>query len=84
MAREQGLKVGYSRLITLWPFPDTYVHQVASSTKTILVCEMSEGKLSREVERAVHGKAEVALHSKPGVELHSPYEILEKIKGFIR
>lgn len=84
MAREKGMKVGYSRLITLWPFPDSYVRRVAGNTKVILVCEMSEGKLSREVERAAHGKADIALHSKPGVELHSPYEILDEVKRFVR
>jgi hypothetical protein len=49
-----------------------------------MVCEMSEGKLSREVERAAHGNTEVVLHSKPGVELHNPDEILDELRRYMR
>jgi len=77
MAREAGIKVGCSRLVTLWPFPDAYFKRLARRASKLLVCEMSMGKLSREVERAAGGEAEVLLFSKPGVELHSPTEILE-------
>ena len=83
MARAVGLRVGFVRLITLWPFPDTYVKSLARQARKLLVCEMSMGKLSREVERAAGGDAEVLLFSKPGVEIHTPAEIVESVKKAI-
>lgn len=79
-AREAGMKVGFSRLITLWPFPDNYIKRLAAQASKLVVCEGSMGKLSREVERASGGKTEVVLHSKPGVEIHNPTEILDFLK----
>jgi 2-oxoglutarate ferredoxin oxidoreductase subunit alpha len=80
MARNEGLKVGFSRLITLWPFPDAYIEGLAQKADKLLVCEGSMGKLSREVERAVGAESDVLLLSKPGVEIHTPSEILNMIK----
>jgi len=82
-ARQAGFRVGFSRLISLWPFPDAYVKSLARHAGKLLVCEMNMGKLSREVERAGGGKAEVLLFSKPGVEVHTPTEILELVKKVI-
>jgi len=83
MARGAGLKVGFVRLITLWPFPDTYIEKFARQASKLLVCEMSMGKLSREVERAAGREAEVLLFSKPGLEIHTPTEILDLVKKVV-
>jgi 2-oxoglutarate ferredoxin oxidoreductase subunit alpha len=74
------MNVGFSRLVTLWPFPDRYINNLAKQTRKLLVCEGSMGKLSREVERAARGQADVILFSKPGVEVHTPTEILDRLK----
>ncbi|MCG3254853.1 MAG: 2-oxoacid:acceptor oxidoreductase subunit alpha, partial [Candidatus Heimdallarchaeota archaeon] len=58
-AREKGIKAGLLRLITLWPFPDERIEELADQVKTILVPEINYGQVTREVERAVHGKTEV-------------------------
>lgn len=73
--RERGVKAGFLRLITLWPFPDALIRQAVGVARRVVVAEMSMGKLVREVERALAGAAEVALFSKPGVSLHTPREI---------
>jgi len=83
-ARDRGLKVGFLRLITLWPFPDAYLRALAASVEGFLVCEMSMGKLVREVERASAGKCAVDLFSKPGVEPHLPQEISERLEKLAR
>jgi 2-oxoglutarate ferredoxin oxidoreductase subunit alpha len=80
-ARKEGLKVGYVRLITLWPFPDFKIKEVAEIAHTIVVPEMNMGMVAREVERASNGRAEVVLISKPGVEAHTPDEILRVVRG---
>jgi len=83
-AREQGLKVGYLRLITLWPFPDKVIKDmVMREPKAIIFPEMNMGKMVREVERAAGGKTEISSFPKPGVELHKPTEIYDLIRGVI-
>ncbi|MBA7695979.1 2-oxoglutarate oxidoreductase subunit KorA [subsurface metagenome] len=80
-ARKDGIKVGYLRLITLWPFPDPYLKRVVSEgPRAVIVPEMNVGKMVREVERAVGGKVEVISFPKPGVELHRPDEIYNLIR----
>lgn len=79
-AREEGLKVGLFRLITLWPFPDKAVEKLASQVKVIVVPEMNMGQMVLEVERAAHGKCEVHGLSRVDGEPITPFEVLEKIK----
>lgn len=78
--RKQGLKVGFLRLITLWPFPDELICRALGAAHRVIVAEMSVGKLVREVERAVAGKAKIELFSKPGISLHTPQEIISFIR----
>lgn len=78
--REQGYPAGLLRLITLWPFPDEAVRQLAERADAIVVPEMNMGKIVREVERAAGGRAKVTSCPKPGVELHAPEEIEEAVK----
>jgi 2-oxoglutarate ferredoxin oxidoreductase subunit alpha len=70
--------VGYLRLITIWPFADDVVREVGSATGKLLVPEMNLGQVSREVERAVAGKATVT--SLPQARLHDTEEVLRAIK----
>ncbi len=78
--RDEGVKVGFLRLITLWPFPDALIRRAAGKARNVVVAEMSVGKLVREVERALAGAAEVKLFSKPGVSLHTPREIISFVR----
>jgi 2-oxoglutarate ferredoxin oxidoreductase subunit alpha len=78
-AREQGIKAGLLRPITLWPFPEKRVAQIAEQVERIVVPEMNCGQLVREVERA--GKeTPVIFLSKLGEDPHTPMEILEAIR----
>jgi len=79
-ARADGIKAGLLRLITLWPFPDESVAEIAKNVKTIVVPEMNYGQLVREVERAAKATP-VTFLPKLGEEPHRPEEILEAIKG---
>jgi 2-oxoglutarate ferredoxin oxidoreductase subunit alpha len=79
-ARENGIKAGLLRLITLWPFPNEYVGKIAKRTHGIVVPEMNCGQMVREVERAAK-ETPVTFLSKLGEEPHTPMEILEAIKG---
>ena len=79
-ARESGVKAGLYRLKTLWPFPEEPVRELADQVDTIIVVEMNVGKLVKEVERAVCGKAKVVSLTKVGGQLPFSREILEEIR----
>lgn len=79
-ARKEGIKAGLLRLVTLWPFPEKYVSELAKQAEVVLVPEMNCGQLVREVERAAK-ETPVILLSKLGEEPHRPMEILDVIRS---
>ena len=54
-ARADGIKVGFLRLKTIWPFADAAIGRLADRVKNILVAELNYGQLVGEVTRAAHG-----------------------------
>jgi len=78
-ARAIGVKAGLIRLITLWPFPDEQISQVAKSVKAIIVPEMNCGQIVREVQRMAK-ETPVDFLPKLGEEPHKPSEILDAIR----
>lgn len=54
-ARAEGIKVGFLRLKTIWPFADAAVGRLAARVRSILVAELNYGQLVGEVTRAAHG-----------------------------
>jgi len=79
-ARERGLRAGLLRFVTIWPFPEEQVAEVAKQVKAIVVPEMNCGQIVREVERAAK-ETPVIFLSKLGEEPHKPSEILAAIEG---
>jgi 2-oxoglutarate ferredoxin oxidoreductase subunit alpha len=79
-AREQGLKVGLLKLMTIWPFARAAVEKVLQSSKTLLVPEMNMGQISREVKRVSRGAKVLTLNKVDGTII-TPEEILNQIKG---
>ncbi len=80
LARAEGLKVGFVRPITIWPFADKQIKAVASKVKGILVHELNAGQYVIEVERAVAGACPVSLYGKYDNESATPQELLAEIK----
>lgn len=78
-ARERGLKAGLLRPVTLWPFPDKMLEELAGQVKGVVVAEMNYGQLVREVERAVR-PVPVRFLPKLGENPHSPAEIFEAVR----
>ncbi|NIN72791.1 MAG: 2-oxoacid:acceptor oxidoreductase subunit alpha [Gemmatimonadetes bacterium] len=76
-ARSAGCAVDFLRLITIWPFPEEAVKQLAERVDIILVPEMNLGQLAREVER--FAPVPVVPVSKIGGVAHTIDEILETI-----
>ena len=79
MARRRGLRVGKLRLITVWPFPEEKIREIAEQAKAFVVPELNLGQMVREVERAAAGKAKTCAVSHAGGSVHQPEEILRVI-----
>jgi 2-oxoglutarate ferredoxin oxidoreductase subunit alpha len=80
MAREEGIRVGLLRLVTVWPFPDDQIRDMAGRVKTIVVPEINMGQIVREVARCAAGQAEVLSVPHPGGGIHDPQKVLNTIR----
>ena len=79
-AREQGIKAGVIRPITLWPFPEKVINKAADTAKTFLCVEMSMGQMVDDVRLAVNGKKSVHFFGRTGGVIPTPAEVLQQIK----
>jgi len=80
-AREEGIKAGLLKLITVWPFHDSLVRSIAEQVRKIIVPEMNIGKYVGEVKRASECVAEVVSLPLNKGRMHMSGEILSSIKG---
>ena len=74
-ARKKGYKVGMVRLITIWPFADKVIADLADKVDAILVPELNYGQLVHEVQRASEGKCKVEFLGKYDTQIFTPAEI---------
>ncbi|MFI3325560.1 MAG: 3-methyl-2-oxobutanoate dehydrogenase subunit VorB [Clostridia bacterium] len=79
MAREEGLKVGLVRPISLWPFPTETVHKAGQQAKDLLVVEMSMGQMIDDVKLSVENPKNVHFYGRTGGIIPMPNEILGQI-----
>lgn len=79
-ARSKGIRVGSLRLVTVWPFPDEKVSELAKKTKAFVVPEINYGQIAFEVARCSHGRANVVLVPHGGAGVHRPEDIAEAIE----
>lgn len=77
--RENGLKVGCFRPITLSPFPDERILELSKQGKDFVVVEMNMGQMYRDVKYAVNGNSNVSLINRPVGEWLSVEEIVEAV-----
>ncbi|MCM1265930.1 MAG: 3-methyl-2-oxobutanoate dehydrogenase subunit VorB [Candidatus Gastranaerophilales bacterium] len=78
--REEGLKVGVFRPVTLSPFPDKRLEELAETCKKFVVVEMNMGQMVRDVKIAVNGKASVDLINRSVGQWLSVEEITAGVK----
>ncbi len=82
MAIEKGIKAGFVRLKTIWPFPERTVRAMAERSKAIIVPEMNLRQIFFEVQRIVNGATEVVSVNKiGGGEMLTPEELYAEIEG---
>lgn len=83
IARERGLKVGMLRPITLWPFPNQVLQEMAGQVKSILAVELSHGQMVEDVRLAVNGKVQVDSMVRVGGIFPTPDEVADTIQQMI-
>lgn len=80
MAREEGIKVGLLRPITLFPFPSKEIERLAGQVKGMLAVEMSAGQMVEDVRLSVNGKVPVEHFGRMGGIVPTAEEIVENLK----
>ena len=80
-AREEGIKVGLVRPISLFPFPTARMESLAEQVKAILVVEMSNGQMMEDVRLTTCCRRPVRLHNRMGGNVPSPESVLEEIRA---
>lgn len=84
LAREEGIKVGILRPITLWPYPSAAIAARAKQVKGILVAELNAGQMVEDVRLAVNGSVPVEHFGRLGGIVPDPDEIVTALKNLIR
>ncbi len=79
-ARREGIRAGWIRPITLWPFPTDQISAAADEPRIFLTVEMSHGQMVDDVKLAVAGKAPVLFHGCAGGAVPSVEDVLEQIQ----
>ena len=83
LLREQGIKAGLLRPITLFPFPSKRLNELACRVKGMLSVEMSAGQMVEDVLLAVNGKVPVKHFGRMGGIVTTPEEVVENLKSSI-
>jgi 2-oxoglutarate ferredoxin oxidoreductase subunit alpha len=82
--KQEGIKVGHLRLITVWPFPEERIAELIPQVKGWVVPEINLGQIVREVERVVGRQSKVIRVSHSGGDVHDPDDIYKAIKEVIQ
>ncbi len=78
-ARQQGIKVGLFRPITIFPFPENELNQIARGVKSILVTEMNFGQILIDVKLAANGACPVHFYGQPAMPI-KPMQLFKKLR----
>ena len=80
MARAEGIPVGLLRPITVSPFPDAAVSELARQMDGLLVVEMNSGQMLEDVLINTQGRTRVEFYGRTGGMVPLPDEVLEEIR----
>jgi 2-oxoglutarate ferredoxin oxidoreductase subunit alpha len=80
LARQEGIKVGLFRPITLWPFPTKEIANLAQGKKGVLVAEINAGQMVQDVRLAINGAVPVEHFGRLGGIVPDPEEIVNALK----
>lgn len=73
--RQDNLRVGMIRPITLWPFPSKIIKEMAKKVTDFFVFEMSAGQMIEDVRLSLEGKGRIHFYGRPGGVIPTPIEL---------
>jgi len=79
-AKKEGIKIGQIKMVTVWPFPEKRVRELAEKAKALIMVEMNFGQVYYEMERMAAGKCRTYLVGHAGGTVHDPENIYKVIK----
>jgi 2-oxoglutarate/2-oxoacid ferredoxin oxidoreductase subunit alpha len=80
LLRQEGIKAGMVRPITLWPYPKAVLRRLADQAKFFLACEMSMGQMVEDVQLSVEGRRPVYFYGRSGGNVPTPAEVVDVVK----
>ncbi len=84
MARDRGLKVGYIRPISLFPFPGDALREASEKAGKVLTVEMNTGQMWDDVRLNLAPGCSARLLARPGGGIPTPGQILEEAEKMIK
>ena len=79
-AREQDLRAGIFRPISLWPFPSAALRDAVRGKRAVVVVELSAGQMVEDVRLALEGRVPVFFHGRTGGMVPTPQEVVDAIR----
>ncbi len=83
ISRGRGFRVGLLRPVTLWPFPENRLLELAGQVRQMLSVELNTGQMVQDVKLAVNGKVPVHFYGRLGGMVPAPEEIADHIETLI-
>ena len=79
--RNEGIRIGMLRPITLWPFPAQQIRALSERVRGILCLEINAGQMVDDVHLSVEGACPVIHYGRMGGMVFTPEEVTEVIKN---
>ncbi|TYB80854.1 MAG: 2-oxoacid:acceptor oxidoreductase subunit alpha [Kosmotoga sp.] len=79
LARDDRIKVGLFKPITLWPLPTTRIRELLKRVSAVIVAEMNLGQIVYEISRLNRSRTKLEKLNKVDGSLITPQEILDSI-----
>jgi 2-oxoglutarate ferredoxin oxidoreductase subunit alpha len=80
LLRQEGIRAGMVRPITLWPYPKAVLRKLADRAHFFLACEMSMGQMVEDVMLSVEGVRPVYFYGRSGGNVPTPAEVVAAVK----
>jgi 2-oxoglutarate ferredoxin oxidoreductase subunit alpha len=79
-ARKDGIKIGTIKMVTVWPFPEKRIRELAGRVGALIMVEMNYGQVFLEMDRCAAGQCRTFLVEHAGGTVHDPEDIYKTIK----
>ena len=82
-AQKEGIRIGYLRLITVWPFPEERIRALTKNIRAFVVPEINHGQILRAVERCAAGQVQVIGVNRLGGDILEPRQVLSALRAAV-